>query len=443
MTPDEYGPDARRPDEKKPDEHGPDEHGLERRALEALVVAALRKQDVDAMSFEKLQAFETDLSREDRAALVDLSPDLIAEVISRQEERGRAPIGRERSRHVNKANLNSKGAKVMKSLVLSILVVSGLAGAIVIGTTLDDHPSGFQDTALDGVAVARLSARLESIEKRLETLGQLESRLDSIAIAVSRSRSPVGGDTVRGDATTLVAGEESVARELNSEEGEALHDYIVQVMEEVRDEQIAAQRRRAEERNREFMALHEGPYGNHNFRVNSMAKRLDFSDDQRELYYVNLVEYTNLIQQSREQESQDKENRQRYRDQRKVLRTEFAQVIAASLPLEQAEVFTSLPEHEQRPDGSARYTTSIRMISNSGLPGETVSGTVSNTFIPVGAEILTTTGTGGALIIDKMVERQTVRAELEAETARKNLEKLQSDLEQLKVREKNAEKESN
>ena len=67
---------------------------------------------------------------------------------------------------------------------------------------------------------------------------------------------------------------------------------------------------------------------------------------------------------------QDKENGQRYRDQRKVLRREFAQVIASSLAPDQAAVFTSLPEREQRPDGSSGYHIDSQLISNSGLPGE-------------------------------------------------------------------------
>ena len=40
----------------------PHERKSEERALDALVVAALRKQNLDGMTFEKLLAFENDLT---------------------------------------------------------------------------------------------------------------------------------------------------------------------------------------------------------------------------------------------------------------------------------------------------------------------------------------------------------------------------------------------
>lgn len=248
----------------------------------------------------------------------------------------------------------------MKSIVLSVLVFLGLTGAVVIGTRGDGPRPGGK--GIDREAMDLLVTRLESLEQRLGSLDQLERRLDQLAGQVATVDA-----SHRTDPTKRASAEERsepAKGRRAPRDDEELRDYIVRVMDDVREEKLAEQRRQAEERRRELIALNDGPYGVHNFKVNTMAKRLELSDRQKEHYYLNLVEYNQLIQRSRENESQDKENRQQYRDERKRIRGEFSQVILSSLTPQQAETFSSLPSHEQQPDGSAgyRYITSFTTV---------------------------------------------------------------------------------
>ncbi len=298
----------------------------------------------------------------------------------------------------------------MKSLVISLLVISGLTGAIVVGTRGDGGPAG--SAAFDQETVDLLVNRLERIEQRLGHLNQLENRLDQFASQLAKAEAPRRGGSVAYGSTEERA--EPVEGDRAARNDDDLRDYIVRVMDDVQEQKTADRRRLAEERQRELMALHEGPYEGHNYRVNTMAKRLDLSDRQKQHYYLNLAEYNQMIERSRENESQDKENRQQYRDERKRIRSEFSQVVLSSLSPEQAETFSSLPSHEQRPDGGSRYVTTTSILVAPGMISP-ADAPVSN--VVFGEAPVTVTGYGAlqsmqlGLSLNEQVEAQKSLAE--------------------------------
>jgi hypothetical protein len=185
-------------------------HGQDReeRALEALLAAALRGQEVDGMTFEKLLAFENDLTREDRAAIDALSPrgtarGLVDRIVSSHPSKdetlrgsdrsvvadrrkgaggvcgaGRGALVRSPGERFPGESKGAKGANVMKSLILSVLVISGTAAAIVIGTR-GDGPAGV--AGLGQETADLLVSRLDRIEHRLDRLDELEDRVDRLA----------------------------------------------------------------------------------------------------------------------------------------------------------------------------------------------------------------------------------------------------------------------
>jgi hypothetical protein len=250
--------------------------------------------------------------------------------------------------------------------VLTVAVMMCLAVAFFVH--LRGDLAGDQQKSQTGGGFRALEERIATMEARLGALEELEERINLLAGAGSLpgaapetaasdggappfdGKEPDAPETGPGDEETRAA--QAVAAKLRDEGGEeSLRNYIARVIDERREERLAEQRRQAEERQREHKAMYEGPYGQHNFKVNSMAKKLDFSERQKQYYYAILLDYNNRIQATREQEQQDQENRQLYQEQRKELRKEFAAVITRALDPQQAEAFGQLPEREQRPDG--------------------------------------------------------------------------------------------
>ena len=72
---------------------------------------------------------------------------------------------------------------------------------------------------------------------------------------------------------------------------EALRGYVRQALQDERRERQEKARQRSQEWQREMKAMREGPYGKYNFKINSMAKKLDLSDAQKQILHDSLVWY--------------------------------------------------------------------------------------------------------------------------------------------------------
>jgi len=294
------------------------------------------------------------------------------------------------------------------AIAAAVAVSIGLTAAAALFVLSRSSPEG---EGAEGLAA--LEKRLDGIEARLEGLDRLEAEVRRLAgaaggsPAASEERSPgedgpalAGADA--GEAPEEAGGEpepeavRAVAAAIRSTGGEeGLRRYIARVVDEQRTEREAAAVRRIEERRQELLALQEGPYGKHNYRVNSMAKRLGFSDAQKAVYYSNLVEYSGRIDALREQEKADAANAQRYRDARAEARKEFAGVIVSTLTPQQAETFKALPEFEQRPDGG------IGDVSISFSPAEgLLDGIGAIGAVGGGIKVMKTFGEGGTMQVE-------------------------------------------
>ena len=265
----------------------------------------------------------------------------------------------------------------MKSLLVSGSVLVVVVGAffVVRAGRIDGTPASMSSELATDL-VARLDERLARLEDRLRDLDALDSRVSLLAERVA------GGGADAGPGGSAAAGATSGEGEGRAdpvladaggapEREDVLRTFVRDVIEEERVERQAAERRRAEERAREIAALHEGPYGEHNFKVNSMAERLGLSDSQAQHYYSNLVTYNALIAEARQLERTDPDNREVYRSRRSDLRREFSNVVENVMTLEQSELYAQLPEFEQRPDGRPAHVTLFSTTSTGGAaPGE-------------------------------------------------------------------------
>ena len=260
--------------------------------------------------------------------------------------------------------------------VLAAILVCGAVVAILVGQGIgheDDVPGG--GTASAGEALDRKMAaveeRLGAIESRLGELLELRAELQRLARTPGAApreleKTPIDGGKVDAESPSEDrGGRESrlAAAQLVREGGEErLRSFVTQV---IGDERVARTRERqqqAEDRRRHLAQLRQGPYGRHNYKVNSMSERLDLSERQKQYYYESIVAYVDRVAETREAEKRDKDNRQVDRDRRQELRNEFVRVITQTLSPEQAEIFASLSEHEQRPDdGYGGYGATIMM----------------------------------------------------------------------------------
>ena len=279
------------------------------------------------------------------------------------------------------------GDRYMKYVVLSS-VLSALLVAGAMFFVLDPMQSRVADSGAD-------TERLDSMESLLDTrltaleerLGNIEDERDATRRASRRSRRPDGkrassnltsvgtsekaadgGDDV-DDQEALEEEALAVARRIEQIDGEdGLRNYIAQVYRETRQQRKDDERREAQERQREIEEMHQGPYGEHNYRVNSMAKRLDLNDAQANRYHALIIDYSERIQQQRKMEAEDPDQREVYRENRRLLRQEFADTFAADLNDEQAELFAALGDHERRPDGGT-FATSWSFQAGDGATG--------------------------------------------------------------------------
>ncbi len=116
--------------------------------------------------------------------------------------------------------------------------------------------------------------------------------------------------------------------------------------------------------------MQDGPYGEHNFRMNALTMVLGLSGGQTEEYYDYIVEYNALIQEQREMEKNDDGNRERYQSRRDELSKEFIDIVTTGiLTPEQTRKFQNLPEFARKPDGPSHMSTNVAMPPGF-IPGE-------------------------------------------------------------------------
>ena len=150
----------------------------------------------------------------------------------------------------------------------------------------------------DESGVRELARRLDSIQSRLDGLSAAVEELPrqetpSTAAVAARAVPPAGAEAgerpiEKSSAAPATSTGERLAALLELKGGEEdIRQYVTGIIEDDRKSQKTLQRQRQAERR----AMFRGPYGRHNFQVNSLAGKLDLGDGQKEKYHELLQHY--------------------------------------------------------------------------------------------------------------------------------------------------------
>ena len=150
----------------------------------------------------------------------------------------------------------------------------------------------------DESGIRELVRRLDSIQARLESLSVTVEELPrgempSTPAVAARAEPPAGAEAGEKPAEKSLAAPaastgERLAALLELKGGEEdIRQYVTGIIEDDRNSQKTLQRQRQAERR----AMFRGPYGRHNFQVNSLAGKLDLGDGQKEKYHELLQHY--------------------------------------------------------------------------------------------------------------------------------------------------------
>ena len=186
--------------------------------------------------------------------------------------------------------------KVFTVLAVGLSVFFSVLTCVVYNSVMETQQA---PSTSDESGMRDLVRRLDSIQARLDglavTVEELPRQETSLAVAASpggdessagrgNRKFPVGTPSPDPVASTG----ERLAALLELKGGEQdVRQYVTGIIEDDRKFQKNLQRRRQTERREMF----KGPYGAYNFRVNSLAGKLDLGDGQKDKYHEILKHY--------------------------------------------------------------------------------------------------------------------------------------------------------
>jgi len=162
--------------------------------------------------------------------------------------------------------------------------------------------SGSQSGRNDAAVLERLEERLGALETRIQELAKLESDVAKLGSKPSGLTAELVEEPAEGsvDGDVLIATNESeevkpqtkLDRWLQTNGmRDDLEQFVAQVYQTARDSRRTKEREEAEARAKEEQAFREGPYGKFNYRVNSLAKRINLDTRQKDYLYNLLKRY--------------------------------------------------------------------------------------------------------------------------------------------------------
>ena len=249
----------------------------------------------------------------------------------------------------------------MKHLILSFALatlVIALPGAIFFASRNGTREISDSQRALEE-RVRSLDERLGRVVEKLEGLERNKAPFIPAPALSQEAPAPSGEPAEEAEASTPGSGEGAreeqklIAAVLRGEDasGEGLRDWVKQVIEDDRQERHRGEMRRMEEHQKEMQALLEGPYGQFNYRVNSLARTLGLDESQKARYFALLSEYAARFEEARKNVNrEDAAEYKAYQDRKKAQHDEFEALVLQNLTLAQAETYQSLPDFEKTPD---------------------------------------------------------------------------------------------
>jgi hypothetical protein len=247
----------------------------------------------------------------------------------------------------------------MKHLILSFALatlVIALPGAIFFASRNGTREISDSQRALEE-RVRSLDERLGRVVEKLEGLERNKAPFIH-APALSQEAAAPPGEPAEEEEAAPGSGDareeqKLIAAVLRGEDpsGGGLRDWVKQVIEDDRQERHRGEMRRMEEQQKEMQALLEGPYGQFNYRVNSLARTLGLDESQKARYFALLSEYASRFEEARKNVNrEDAAEYKAYQDRKKAQHDEFEALVLQNLTLAQAEIYQNLPDFEKTPD---------------------------------------------------------------------------------------------
>lgn len=274
----------------------------------------------------------------------------------------------------------------MKGAIFASALAAGLFSVVSVLLVFElKTPGPYRESPNQAEVVDLLPSLTTELQALREKVGSLEEQLAALR---ARETPPVPGETVspapaatppavasredssRDEAST---GEDPIAltSQWEKEDSDGLREFVRQTIRQEREEHQEELRKQAEERRKEYAELRKGPYGNHNYKVNSIAKKLNLTNQQKEYYYELLTDYSDQIRASRKGiDWRNQESRTAFQEKNKQLTAQFNDAVIQGLTQEQREQYGELSEWEKRPAGGGGFRSYTTTSFGSGAEGK-------------------------------------------------------------------------
>jgi len=294
----------------------------------------------------------------------------------------------------------------MKAFLGATLLAAAILGALVwkaVGASSareDLESRRLADSALStGAAFDAVIERLEKLEGRLDSLERQASNLERAVDRAPASAAEVNSELKEGDAVAEGASlaDESGEKEakktprikgMDDEDMQELRALIAQVYIDERNQRKVREQEAAEQAAREREEMMKGPYGENNYRVNSLAKKLGLSDYQKGRYNDLLTAHRQRLMDLRAGLNlSDAAARDSLRDRMRQADEDFQSTVLTFLSAEQAEAYAALDEGERSGgDMKVMFTRAMKVMEAAGGQASfdfvTVQGGVDGVPVP-------------------------------------------------------------
>ena len=246
----------------------------------------------------------------------------------------------------------------MKQLCVALVLAAALfvfAGAVFFVRSSGHSPVP-EGTALAEAQAAsaaleeKLSRAMERLDSMETALSRLEGQLRARDTSTAESEEPPEEDTAAEEGQPSGKKGKLLASALKSGEAQVVKGLIQEVLQEERQERLREQKARMAERQREIEELSQGPYGQFNYRVNNIARKIGLSEAQQQRYYALLSDYSARIEEIRQGlDREDPVAYKSYRERKQQITDEFDKLVIQSLTPPQAQDYQGLSSSDRSP----------------------------------------------------------------------------------------------
>lgn len=259
----------------------------------------------------------------------------------------------------------------MNKIVFS-LAAAGLAFLAAITVLVIVTREGTKDSDLASGLARRVDQLVTEATATRARMEELVERVDSLELALEARRAPgspgpsaiddpEGEHRVRENSEpdktgatveSLFKNPEALAAALEGEGAQRLRDFVFDVVREERTARRDEQTQRARQRRQEWKEMQKGPYGKYNYKVNSLAKKLELNGYQKQFYYDLLVGYKDRFTELRKGvDWKNEEARDSYERAKSELTDQFSREFVQVLSPPQVEAYDDLSNWEKAPEG--------------------------------------------------------------------------------------------